>query len=162
MIRIEQAVQALPANQVEFVIIGGITISFRSSGYVTRDFDICYSRTPANLKQLAAALAPFKPRFRDFPENLPFIWDERTLQSGTNFTLKTSIGDIDLLGEVSGLGDYAEVEKVSTVEDLYDCKVKILSVDGLIAAKRAAGRVKELLVLPELETLREVLKEAEG
>lgn len=162
MIKIEQAVQGLSANQVEFVIIGGIAISFRSSGYITRDFDICYLRTSANLKRLATALAPFKPRFRDFPENLPFIWDNRILQNGTNFTLKTNIGDIDLLGEVSGLGNYAEVEKVSTVENLYNCTVKILSVDGLIAAKRAAGRTKDLLVLPELEALREVLKAAEN
>ena len=43
--------------------------------------------------------------------------------------------------------------------DIKRCEVKILSVDGLILAKQAAGRTKDLLVLPELEALREVLSE---
>jgi hypothetical protein len=37
--------------------------------------------------------------------------------------------------------------------------VQILSLEGLIKAKRALGRTKDLLVLPELEALREVLAE---
>ena len=159
MIYLEQTIEALNQNDVKFLIIGGIAIRFHSSGYITRDIDICYLRTPENLKRLAAAFAPFKPRFRDFPPNLPFVWDERTLQNGTNFTLKTDIGEIDLLGEVAGLGNYFDVEKFCTIETLYNCEVKILSLDGLILAKRAAGRTKDLLVLPELEALREALSE---
>jgi hypothetical protein len=37
----------------------------------------------------------------------------------------------------------------------------VLSLDALIITKRAAGRTKDLLALPELEALREVLKESE-
>ena len=73
-----------------------------------------------------------------------------------------NIGDIDLLGEVAGIGDYAEVEMISVEMRAFDCEIKVLSIDGLIKAKRAAGRVKDLLVLPELEALREVLAEAEN
>lgn len=36
-------------------------------------------------------------------------------------------------------------------------QIRILNLDGLINAKRAAGRTKDLLVLPELEALRELL-----
>jgi len=39
--------------------------------------------------------------------------------------------------------------------------VRVLSIDGLIAAKRAAGRPKDMLVLPELEALKEALSEDE-
>ena len=41
---------------------------------------------------------------------LPFIWDESTLRNGSLFTLTTGLGEIDLLGEVLGLGSYAEVK----------------------------------------------------
>jgi hypothetical protein len=81
------------------------------------------------------------------------------LQSGTNFTLKSEIGDIDLLGEVKGVGSYAEVEKESLVMSLFGFDVKVLSIAALIKAKRAAGRTKDLLVLPELEALQELLSE---
>lgn len=159
MVEFEPAIKSLTAEKVEFVIIGGLAISFHSSGYITKDLDFCYLRTPENLKKIVAAYAPFNPRFREFPEDLPFVWDERTLQNGTNFTLQTTIGDIDLLGEVDGVGNYEAVKKESLLTNLYGCKVRVLTLEGLINAKRAAGRTKDLLVLPELEALQELLSE---
>jgi excinuclease UvrABC helicase subunit UvrB len=37
-----------------------------------------------------------------------FFLDIGTLASGTKFTFETKIGDIDLLGEVAGIGNYAD------------------------------------------------------
>ena len=159
MVEFEVALKSLTNEKVDFVVVGGLAISAHSTGYITTDLDFCYLRTKANLKKIIAALAPFNPHFRHFPEELPFVWDERTLQNGTNFTLITSIGDIDLLGEVAGVGDYEAVKKESVADILYDCEVRILTIEGLIKAKRAAGRTKDLLVLPELEALRELLSE---
>ncbi|MBA2493676.1 MAG: hypothetical protein H0V31_03135 [Acidobacteria bacterium] len=161
MVELEPAIKSLIAKGTEFVIIGGVAISIHSTGYVTRDLDFCYLRTTQNLKKIVSAFAPFNPHLRGFPEELPFVWDERTLQNGTNFTLKTTIGDIDLLGEVAGVGSFEAVKKESILTRLYGCDVRVLTLEGLIKAKRAAGRTKDLLVLPELEALQEALKESE-
>ncbi|MDQ3755151.1 MAG: nucleotidyltransferase [Acidobacteriota bacterium] len=161
MIQLEQTLRLLTDRQVDFVIVGGVAISAHGSAYLTFDLDVCYARTRENLKRLAAALAPYHPRPRDFPENLPFVWDEQTLLQGTNFTLSTDLGSIDLLGEVSGLGNYEQVSAVSVVMSLFARPCRVLSLDALIIAKRAAGRTKDLLVLPELEALREVLQKSE-
>lgn len=161
MIKIEAAIKALSSHGVEYIIIGGIAIRAHSSAYVTFDMDVCYSRTKENLKNLVAGLTPYHPRPRGFPEGLPFIWDIGTLQQGTNFTFATDLGDIDLLGEVTGLGNYEAVRAYSVTMSLYGFDCQVLSLDGLIIAKRAAGRTKDLLVLPELEALREVLDETE-
>ena len=83
------------------------------------------------------------------------------MRNGTNFTFTTTIGDIDLLGEVSGVGDYEQVRKNSEVKELFGISVNVLTVEGLIKAKRAAGRPKDLLILPELEALKEVLSDEE-
>lgn len=160
MIKIKSAIQALTASNVQYVIVGGIAIRTHSSAYVTFDLDFCYERKKGNLKNIVEALSVFKPRPRDFPASLPFVFDERTLQNAMNFTLQTEIGDVDLLGEVAGIGDYDAVKANSETKHLYDCDVNILSIEGLIKAKRAAGRAKDLLVLPELEALREVLIES--
>lgn len=114
-----------------------------------------------NLKRLAAALTPHHPSPRDFPADLPFVWDEQTLRQGTNFTLSTDLGNIDLLGEVAGAGGYEQGREQSVVMSLFGMKCLVLSLDALIASKRAAGRTKDLLVLPELEALREVAVEDE-
>jgi hypothetical protein len=37
---------------------------------------------------------------RGAPPGLPFQWDERTIKAGLNFTLTSTVGDLDLLGEV--------------------------------------------------------------
>ena len=113
------------------------------------------------MKKIVSALSQFNPHPRGFPENLPYIFDEITLQNATNFTFNTDLGDIDLLGEVAGIGDYEAVRKESTLTTLYECKVRVLTLEGLINAKRAAGRTKDLLVLPELEALREAIVETD-
>ncbi len=161
MIDLSPALKALTENKVEFVIVGGIAITAYGSAYITKDLDFCYLRSPENLKRIVKALAQFNPKLRGFPKELPFFWDQRTLQNGTNFTLETDLGDIDLLGEVAGVGDYKAVETESIEMEICDVPVKIISLDDLIIAKRAAGRTKDLLVLPELEALREALSDEE-
>ncbi|MCA1630610.1 MAG: nucleotidyltransferase [Acidobacteria bacterium] len=161
MIKVEPTLRLLTQHQVEFVIVGGVAISAHGSSYLTYDLDVAYARTRDNFQRLAEALAPYHPRPRDFPADLPFVWDGQTIKQGTNFTLTTDLGNIDLLGEVSGLGDFDQVRAQSVVMTLFDMQCRVLSLDALIASKRAAGRTKDLLVLPELEALREVLKKIE-
>ena len=148
-----KAVQILVDEGVEFVIIGGWSAILHGSSYVTNDLDICYSRSASNLRCLAKALLPFRPRLRDLPRGLPFVWDEVTLRNGSIFTLVTDLGSIDLLAEVSGVGDYSEVLANSIEVDAFDRRVWTLGLPGLIRANRSAGREKDLRLLPELESL---------
>jgi hypothetical protein len=150
-----KAVQALVDTGVEFVIIGGWAAILHGSSYITQDLDICYSRRRENLKHLAAALAPFHPRLRDLPPDLPFVWDDVTLRNGTVFTLSTDLGKIDLLAEVSGVGGFEEVRANAVLMPGFEREVWTLDLPALIRAKRAAGRPKDLMLLPELESLLE-------
>lgn len=162
MIDIEKAVVAMASNEVDFVVIGGVALSIHSTAYITFDIDFAYSRSKANLERIAKALGPFSPRLRGFPKELPFIWDASTLSNGSVFTLDTSIGDIDLLPEVKGLGDFSEVLASSEKVELWRFSVNVLSIDGLIAAKKAAGREKDVPGLKHLEALREAISQDEN
>jgi hypothetical protein len=151
----EKAVQTLCDAGVEFVVIGGLSAALHGSAQVTYDLDICYSRSSSNLRLLAAALAPFHPRPRGVPAGLPFVWDEVTLRNAAVFTLQTDIGEIDLLAEVAGLGAFEDVKKHSIIVEAFDRRIATLDLPGLIRAKRAAGRKKDLSALVELESLLE-------
>lgn len=157
MVDLEKAILALSENNVEFVIVGGVAIRLHSSGYITVDLDFCYSRDRSNIARLVRSLATFDPKPRDWPKGLPFVFDERTILNGTNFTFETTIGDIDLLGEVKGIGDYSNVFKNSVEFEVYGTKIRAFTVDALIISKTAADRPKDRLVLPELYALREAL-----
>lgn len=128
---------------------------------LTGDVDICYARDPENLDRLARALAPFHPRLRGAPPDLPFRLDLPTLRAGLTFTLTTDLADIDLLGEVLGLGMYEAVYAVSEEIEVYGFPCSVLTLEGLIRAKRAAGRPKDLRALYELEALLALQQEDE-
>jgi hypothetical protein len=147
------AVQALCDAGVDFVVIGGLAATIHGSAHITFVLDICYSRASPNLKRLALALAPFHPRLRDLPRDLPFVWDDATLRNGTVFTLETDLGRIDLLAEVAGVGVFEDALRGSIKVEAFERQVSILDLPSLIASKRAAGRGKDLQVLPELESL---------
>ena len=73
-----------------------------------------------------------------------------------NFTLQTDLGDIDLLGHLSGLGEFPSVALGAVSMPLFGGEYRVVSLDSLIRSKKAAGRAKDLNALPELEALREM------
>jgi len=152
---IEAPLRLLGEYKVDCVIVGGIAAAIHGSSLLTNDLDVCYARDTANLKRLADALQAVHARLRNAPAGLPFILDSETLKRGLNFTFTTDIGDIDLLGEVRGVGNYEDVIAGSVTADLFGYRFAVIDIGKLIVAKRAAGRPKDLIALPELEAIQE-------
>lgn len=138
---------------MDYVIVGGLAATVHGSARLTLDVDVVYSRTPENVTRLVAALRPHAPYPRGAPPGLPFSWSAETVRAGLNFTLTTSIGDVDLLGEVVGGGDYSALLPHTEVVDLFGYRCRCLDLPALIRTKRAAGRPKDLEALAELEAL---------
>lgn len=159
MTRFKELLQRLTESGVEFVVVGGVAVIAHGHPRATLDVDVCYARTPENLRRVVAALAPIHPRLRGAPADLPFFWDERTLRNGLNFTLVTDEGELDLLGEVTGLGNYDDIALRSLEVELYGHPVKLLSLEDLIRSKAAAGRAKDLV---DLEALRALSRKSSG
>ena len=153
-------VKLLATHRVQYVIVGVQAMHAHGSTWMTEEIDICYQRTSANLEALFAAIAPLHPSLRGAPPEFSFHFDVSTLGVGMNFPLITDCGYINLLGEVSGIGGYDQLLAQSVEKTLYTVPIRILSVDGLIAAKKAAGRTKDQLHLLELLELEKMLDAA--
>jgi len=145
----------LQRHNVAFIVVGGAAAIAHGSARLTLDLDIVYERSQANLGRLVTALAPYKPYLRGAPHGLPFFWDQQTLARGLNFTLETSLGNIDLLGEMSGGGAYQDLLPGAVELDLFRTRCHCLSLPQLIRAKRAAGRPRDFEALAELEAIQE-------
>ena len=65
------------------------------------------------------------------------------------------LGPLDLFGELTGGGTYERLLPESKSIELFGMTCRCLSLDQLIAVKRASGRPKDLEALAELETIRE-------
>lgn len=159
MLHIEHLLMVLCKAEVAFIVIGGMAAVAQGSAYVTADLDICYQRHPRNYQRLSEALQPLHLRLRGAPADLPFVLDAATLRAGLNFTFTTDLGDLDLLGEVTGLGSYDTVKAQAEEIELYQYRVWVLTLAGLIRSKEAAGRPKDLRLLPELQALRALREE---
>jgi hypothetical protein len=78
---------------------------------------------------------------------------------GLNFMLKTSVGPLDLLGEVTGGGSYEELLEHTIAVEIFRVRCRCLDLPALIRTKRAAGRPKDLEALAELEVIWEEQQE---
>ena len=152
---------ALNANRVRFVLIGGLAMSAHGSAHITSDLDIGYSRDHDNIHALKLALEGMHPRFRGFPPDLPFVWDEQTMRVAANMTLDTDVVPVDVLGDVPGIDSFEGLWQRSVIKDLYGLEVHVASIDDLIAMKRTANHLKDKNHILEMLTLKKLLSSNE-
>ncbi len=141
--------------RIEFILIGGGASIAHGSATTTYDVDFVYSRKPENLTRLVDVFEGIEPYLRGAPKGLPFVWELRTIQSGLNFTLTTTEGDIDLLGEVAGGGNYEQLIEHCETMLLFGQAISVVTLPTLIHLKRSAGRPKDLIAVAELEVLQQ-------
>jgi hypothetical protein len=156
-----EALEALVAQRVRFVVIGGFASQLRGSPSLTGDTDVCYARDRVNLERLARALRDLKASLRGAPEDVLFKLDSKTLEAGDHFTFDTTAGALDVLGHPSGIpGGYEELERAADqLEIAPGLAVQVASVDDIIRMKRAAGRPKDLIEVEVLGALRDEIDE---
>jgi len=145
----------LSGNDVEFIIVGGAAATAHGSARLTLDLDIVYRRSTENITRLVDALRPIKPYLRGAPPGLPFDWSVQTIQKGLNFTLVTTLGALDLLGEIVGGGGYEQLRPDTIEVEIARVNCLCLNLERLIAVKRAAGRPKDLEVVAELQQIKD-------
>jgi hypothetical protein len=151
----EKLVSVLSDGRVDFIIVGGLAATAHGSARLTQDIDVVYSRTRENVERLVESLAPFQPYLRGAPPGLPFAWNAATVERGLNFTLTTSLGDLVLLGEVTGGGRFDQLVDHAVELKFFGHRCRCLDLPMLIRVKRAAGRPRDLEVVAELEALLE-------
>lgn len=141
---------------VEFVVIGGVAALAHGAERTTQNLDVVAPMGLENVQRLIGCLQELRPRFRMRPD-LPIVTPEnQNLSRIKNLYLLTDIGQLDVSGLVEGVGDYAAVLKRAVDFDLGEgigpCKV--IDLDGLIDAKKTAGRPKDAPAVAELEVIR--------
>jgi predicted nucleotidyltransferase len=152
-------IRALTNRGVEFVVVGGIGALLWGADVVTRDLDIVPMATERNLDRLADSLV-------DLHAEVWFAGPVRNLHSGewlrtsNTWNFVTPQGYFDVLFVPSGTAGFEGLSQSAQEVEIGDgVSVKVASLDDLIAMKEAAGRPKDLLVVPILRWLKE--REAE-
>jgi predicted nucleotidyltransferase len=154
----EAILAALIAHGIRFVVIGGVAATVHGSARFTNDIDICYDTAPDNIDRLVALLTEWHAYLRGVEPGLPFILDARTFRTTPLMTLTTTMGPIDVLDQVPGVGGYDEAVADSEVGRVGATEFRTLTLDALIASKKAVRRKKDVEQLIELEAIRALRK----
>ncbi len=151
--------ETLVRHGVDLVLIGGMAGAARGSAYVTFDIDIAYERSRANLERLADALRELEATLRGAPHDVPFLLDAKTLENGANFTFDTRYGSLDIVAAPSGAPPYTTLrDGAGEPLDVEGFRVRVASLDHLIAMKEAAGRPKDVLAASEYRVISDELR----
>jgi hypothetical protein len=150
----------LHSERVDFVLAGGFGVMAHGSSLMTRDVDVACRMEPDNLLRLFESLESLRPVHRMTPQRLPFTRGQAEQGGLQNLYLSTDWGQLDCLGEIKGIGGYAECFSRSEGVDLDGCEIRVLTLDALVEAKRAMGRPRDLHAVLELEAIRERLRKA--
>lgn len=153
----EGLLKILNDGGVKYILIGGMAAIAHGAARVTYDLDVVYERSPQNLLRVAETLAPLRPRLRGAPPDISFRWDAETLERGLNFTLSTTLGDIDLIGEAAGGGTYTNLVQHTLSVEIEGMSCLCVNLEQLIDLKKAAGRKKDREAIAELEAIKQEL-----
>lgn len=149
----EAVLTALVNAGVRFVVIGGVAGTIQGSARLTNDIDICYDTALDNVDRLVTLLVAWQAYLRGVERGLPFVLDARAFRTTPIMTLTTTVGDIDVLDQVPGVGDYKAAVAASELVEIGDIEFRSLTLEALIASKKAVKRPKDIEQLIELEAL---------
>ena len=150
---LEQLLERLVRHEVEFVIVGGYAAMIHGAGQITFDVDVCGPLDLANLTRIHAAVADLHPYHRMTPQEIPFVLSEGFDRGLKNLYLKTDLGQIDCLGSLPEVGDFAFARAHSIAMKLPFGECRLLDIPTLIHVKTLVGRPKDLLVSTQLRAI---------
>ena len=139
---------------VRYVVIGAFAaIAQQAPIAPTRDIDFTPDDTADNLQRLSDALKELGARVRTDMDDggVPFDHDAASLGRVSTWNLICEHGELDIAFRPSGFqGGYAQLAAHAhrvVVEGIETC---VADLDDVIRSKEAAGRPKDIQVLPAL------------
>ena len=143
---------ALERHGVDYVAIGGIAANAHGSRRLTLDVDIVPEPDDPNYRRLASALdeldAPETAIDSGIGELDPR--DNFDLARADALKLPTAAGDLDVINRAVGAPPYRDLRQRAVEVHVRGTRIRVASLDDLIAMKRAAGRPRDLRDIADL------------
>jgi hypothetical protein len=145
-------VLALADASVAFILVGGFAAVAQGAMITTFDVDIVHSRTEDNLDKLLGVLTRLDAYYRGRPGGNRLPPDREALAGPGHSLLMTSLGPLDVLGEIEGHRAYAQLIDHTENVPVAGRSVRMLSLEMIVQLKRASTHPKDVQALPALES----------
>lgn len=159
----EVLLRALDTQKVSYVVIGGLAGVIYGSAVPTEDLDITPEASRGNLGRLAEALTGLGAKLWVDGQALDWPLDERSFDGFTAMTFTTPHGKLDVVlrpdaPKPQRYFDFETLDRNATDQRAFGLRVRVASLDDVMASKAAAGRPKDIDGLRGLEQLRRRLE----
>jgi predicted nucleotidyltransferase len=141
----KEMLQCLLEEDVRFLLVGAYAVAVYGYPRATKDIDIFVRAAPENASSLMKALARFGAPLSDVSAS-----DFST--EGVVFQIGNSPRRIDILTRISGV-EFESAYANRKILSIAGMNVPIISLDDLIANKRATGRTQDLADVEKLQAL---------
>ncbi len=138
---------ALNNNQVDYILVGGYSVIIHGYNRTTGDMDIWVRKSLDNYTKLVAAFKEFKMPVFDMTE-MNFL---NNLEMDV-FSFGRPPVSIDIMTAVKGV-IFEEAFSQSFITGVDDISVRVIHMNQLIKAKKAASRFKDLDDLDNLKII---------
>ena len=150
----------LVANEVEFLLVGGLAVGYHGYPRATKDIDIVPAPDAANLGRLWAALVELQAEtlaLGEFDSREPSVQlSAEALRGGANWDLRTTHGRLDVIQHLEGALeaplDFERLRSRAVPGHYPFGMVWVAGYDDLIDLKTLAGRDQDLI---DIRALRE-------
>lgn len=135
---------------VEFIVVGMTAGVMLGAPVVTFDVDILHRRDAENVERLMSWLVARHAFHRFDLQNRRLPPTREQLAGSGHVNLQTDLGKLDVLCELSVGEGYEQVLPDTVWLEHGSHRIRVLSLERLIAVKAQAGRPKDRIVLPVL------------
>lgn len=136
---------ALNNNRVDYILVGGYSVIIHGYNRTTGDMDIWVRKTLDNYTKLVAAFQEFKMPVFDMSE-INFLNN----QEMDVFSFGRPPVSIDIMTAVKGV-DFEESFSQAILAEVDEITVRVIHINQLVQAKKAASRFKDLDDLDNLK-----------
>lgn len=148
--------RGLDEHQVDYLLFGALAMVFYGFIRNTEDFDIVVAPDQKNLDRAAEWLISIDAVLKLNPQR-PFGPRERWgMQKGSNATVLSKLGQIDIVQKLPGLPDWAELVAQAEVYELDGQQVRVMNRATLIELKRRRSSAQDLADIEAIEQLDEL------
>lgn len=137
----------LAAHDVDHIVVGGVAVQVHGHRRTTKDLDVIPAPDAGNMTRLASALSDLEARQAGLDPSaveVPVADAERLALAAVVPPLLTRHGELHVLKDLHGLGDYDGLRQRALVVNLEGLDVAIIGLEDLVRAKRASGRPRDL------------------
>ena len=139
----KEMLQCLLEENVRFLLVGAYAVAVHGFPRATKDIDFFVWATPENAANLMRALTKFGAPLHDI--------SEADLSSeGVVFQIGNSPRRIDIITNISGVR-FEQAYANKTTISIEGIEVPVISLEDLIANKRASARTQDLADVEKLE-----------